>query len=256
MDNKVKKSYYAVIPAYVRYDEELTPNAKLLYGEITALCNEKGYCWANNSYFGNLYGVSNRTIARWISSLENKGYVKVALIYEEGTKEVKERRIYMVDPVDKNVMTYGQNCHKGDDKNVMDNNTLLNTTMNTTNDIESSDDDSRSNNKTFYKEIVQAYNDICISLPKVRMLSDKRKRILKATFSKVGDVEKFIEVFKKAEISDFLSGRNGKWNGCNFDWLINYNNFIKVIEGTYDNRDSMGGGDNGRVNNSQNKYGW
>lgn len=45
-----KKFYYAVIPACARYDNKVVPSAKLLYGEITALCDEEGYFWATNDY--------------------------------------------------------------------------------------------------------------------------------------------------------------------------------------------------------------
>src|SRR5699024_12232676 len=71
----MKKSYYAIIPANVRYDKDLINGAKLLYGEITALCNQEGYCWAGNSYFAELYSVTNRTISNWINTLESKGYI-------------------------------------------------------------------------------------------------------------------------------------------------------------------------------------
>ncbi|MHA2039628.1 MAG: helix-turn-helix domain-containing protein [Promethearchaeota archaeon] len=70
-----KKSYYAIIPAEIRYDNKLCPNAKLLYGEITALCNEKGYCWASNEYFAKLYKVHKNTISRWVVALDKLGFI-------------------------------------------------------------------------------------------------------------------------------------------------------------------------------------
>ena len=59
MDNP---NYYAIIPAGVRYSA-IKPNAKLLYGEITALANKKGYCFATNKYFAELYSVNKNTIS-------------------------------------------------------------------------------------------------------------------------------------------------------------------------------------------------
>ena len=113
---ELKKSYYAIIPAEVRYDEELPPNAKLLYGEITSLCNEKGYCWATNQYFADLYKVSKITVSRWISTLYKKGYIAVETLYKEGTKEIIGRHLYIVNtPIN---------------KNVKDNNKVINTKIN------------------------------------------------------------------------------------------------------------------------------
>lgn len=73
----MERNYYAIIPASVRYDKRLCPNAKLLYGEITALCNEKGYCWATNAYFSTLYNVSIRSIINWINELESANHISI-----------------------------------------------------------------------------------------------------------------------------------------------------------------------------------
>lgn len=86
-----RPSYYANIPAEVRYDKDLSPNAKLLYGEITALSNAKGYCWAGNKYFADLYDVSIKSVSRWISQLVEKGYLTSELKYKANSKEVDSR---------------------------------------------------------------------------------------------------------------------------------------------------------------------
>lgn len=93
-----------------------------------------------------------------------------------------------------------------------------------------------SQNKIPYEKIVDLYNSICKTLPQVKKLTDKRKRVLKTRWKKYNDLSIYVEIFRKAEESDFLSGRSGKWTGCNFDWLINENNMIKVLEGNYDNK--------------------
>lgn len=87
-------SYYSVTPATVRYDHRLKPNEKLLFGEITALSNVKGYCYSTNKYFSKLYGVTVQTVSEWINHLKELGYLKVEMI-KDG-KAIKERHLYPV----------------------------------------------------------------------------------------------------------------------------------------------------------------
>lgn len=91
----MNKSYYAIIPANVRYDKDLPASAKLLYGEITTLVNENGYCRESNEYFATLYKVSKKSISSWIKSLVKKGYIDSQIIYKNATKEVVERRLFL-----------------------------------------------------------------------------------------------------------------------------------------------------------------
>lgn len=137
-----QKAYYAIIPANVRYDKDLAPNAKLLYGEITALCNEKGYCWASNQYFADLYHSSISAVQKWVSALVKKGYINLELVYKEGTKQVLHRKLYITpgvniyttshknlyDPGVKNYMTPGVNI-------CVENNTSINNTFNNKKDV-------------------------------------------------------------------------------------------------------------------------
>ncbi|MEJ1292204.1 helix-turn-helix domain-containing protein, partial [Lacticaseibacillus paracasei] len=125
-----KPSYYAIIPADVRYHEKLSDGAKLLYGEITALSNKNGYCWASNDYFSRLYSVSISTIKRRLQALEELGFIKRIVKYKEGTTEV-EKRFISITPEVKNEPRWGQNCTGGGVKNEPENNTSINNTTTT-----------------------------------------------------------------------------------------------------------------------------
>jgi len=92
-----KPNYYAVIPAEVRYSKSLTPNAKLLYAEITALCNMNGKCTASTDYFSKLYEVSRISIQKWLKILEDNNYIRRVNIYKQGSKQIETRVITLVN---------------------------------------------------------------------------------------------------------------------------------------------------------------
>jgi len=117
---KEKPNYYAVLTAEVRYNKSLTPNAKLLYAEITALCNMNGQCFATNKYFSELYGVSKTSISKWIKQLVSFGYISIIYAYKEGTKEIDKRYIRIVQE------GIEENLHTPMKENLKDNNTSIN----------------------------------------------------------------------------------------------------------------------------------
>jgi len=112
-----KPGYYAIIPAEVRYSN-LKPNAKLLYGEITALSGKLGYCYATNNYFAELYEVSKNTISSWISDLKKLGFINV-ILERNDKKQIIKRCIGITKKVDSPIH-----------KKMKDNNTSNNNTSN------------------------------------------------------------------------------------------------------------------------------
>ena len=87
-----------------------------------------------------------------------------------------------------------------------------------------------------HEEIAGLYMDILPELPRVAKLTDKRKKSLGAAWKsdiKCQSVEFWKNYFEAVRRSDFLMGRSGSWS-ADFDFVINQNKMIKIIEGAYE----------------------
>jgi len=87
-----------------------------------------------------------------------------------------------------------------------------------------------------YEFIVNKFNSICKSLPKVVKLTDNRKKALTVASEALANVS-FEQLFEKVASSDFLLGRKGDWRS-DFDWILKPENIVKILEGNYDNKRS------------------
>jgi hypothetical protein len=110
--------------------------------------------------------------------------------------------------------------------------------------------DNNYNNENKYIHIKDMYNKICVSFPRLTVLSDKRKQAINARL-KTYHFDDFLLMFKKAESSDFLKGKNNRDWQANFDWLMKDSNFAKVLDGNYDNKQNKVGANGIPISNGK-----
>lgn len=121
--DETKPWYYAIIPANVRYDKNICMWAKLLYWEISTLCNKEWYCRANNNYFAWIYDVSNDTISRRVKELYIAKYINVEIERSIWNKRVLTLSAKMPIGIGKNTDTpIGKNAeHNNTSNNIKSN---------------------------------------------------------------------------------------------------------------------------------------
>lgn len=83
-----------------------------------------------------------------------------------------------------------------------------------------------------YQSVVDSFNSVCVSLPKVKKLTDKRRKAIRKANLLLDDLS-FESYFALAEQSDFLTGRSGNDWRANFDWVLEEKHLVKIIEGCY-----------------------
>lgn len=85
-----------------------------------------------------------------------------------------------------------------------------------------------------YEQIREMYNQTCKSFPRCTVMSDARKKAVKARIAGGYTVEDFKRLFEKAEASSFLKGQNNRNWMATLDWMLKDANMAKVLDGNYD----------------------
>lgn len=190
-----KPNYFAVIPANVRYDEELKLGEKMMYGEITSLTYKTGECWASNNYFANLYKVTPQAISKWIKALEHHNYITIS--YEKEGKLIIKRIIKLVstgiDRVSTEVEGGINSSLEGYQHRIKENTTSINTT-------------SINNKRKYIKEKYGTYG-------RVKLTTDEYLRL----------VNEFGEEFIKQQIElldEYVESNNNKNKYSNFNLVL------------------------------------
>ena len=78
---------------------------------------------------------------------------------------------------------------------------------------------------------------ICVRLPKVKRLTPKRLERIKEALPHL-DGEGFEGLFRRVARSDFLCGCGKKGWKASFDWVMNPDNIVRVLEGEFDPAES------------------
>lgn len=107
------------------------------------------------------------------------------------------------------------------------------TLCNTEKEIEKEKELDKDKERIIYQRVVDIFNDTCVSFPKVKAISEARKKAIRARLKlySMSDIE---TVFKKAEASSFLKGANDRNWTASFDWIMKDANMAKILDGNYD----------------------
>ena len=223
------------IPKEIWLDNNLSALDKVILAEIDSLDDENNGCYASNQYIADFCKCSESKVSKTISTLKKQGYIYVQNFdgrkryIKSNIKYCKADKQKMIGGIVKSAIPHSKKCYADEQK-------MLH--INIENNIDSNID------KDIYTIISQKFTNTCISLPKIIGLNESRKKAIRSRLKEYS-LEQIEEMFRKAENSDFLTGRISKKDErpfkASFDWLMKPSNFIKVLEGNYDNREVNNG---------------
>ena len=185
------------------------------------------------------------TVYRNLKALQEKGLIEYI---KQGKKDLiritakgKTWNEFKENNSEKNPSKFGKKSEKQEnnsEKNPTNNNTIYNynNTNILNNNIHVKNEFSQSCEKIKNQWIKIAY-EFDLSGKQLK-INDKRKRAIN-NLLKEYSLEEMLQAMGKIRTSNFLQGNNKTGWQISFDWFTNKSNFLKVLEGNYDDKASI-----------------
>lgn len=220
-ESKVKDDNFFMVSGWMLNRLNLKGVSLMVFSIIYGFSQDnESYFTGSLQYLSDFTNATKPTVIKAIKELVEKGLI---IKYENEMNGVKFNKYRANLPVVKNLYQGSQEILPGGSKETLPNNISLDNKNYISKDIEN---------------VVELYHTICQSFPRVRAVSNARKKEIGARL-KTYSMEDFRTLFENAERSSFLRGANGGWKAT-FDWLIKETNMLKVLEGNYADRPKKG----------------
>ena len=212
--------------------ENLTIEAKAIYGMLCSYAGSKAMAYPSVDFICDKLKISRTRFYRHMNLLVGAGVVKKAQRKQDDQRI--SGNVYVLVPNLQNMqkpyteniqMPYTENEHAGNastGNEATNNNTINNNTIN--------------NKNIEYEKVIEMFNTICVSYPKVKSLSEARKKAIRARL-RTYSMDDLKRAFEAMERSEFLRGSNGSDWSANFDWVMKDRNLAKVLDGNYKNKE-------------------
>lgn len=240
----VQENSYITVQAFMRNDLNLKGNELLVYALIYGFSQDgESEFKGSINYICEWIGASRPTVIKALQELTGSGLVKkrtetinsVTFCRYAADLELLKRSqkslgvVKILDGGSQETLPGGsQETLLGGSQETLPNNTMTEKTK---------IDNDKGKLRIDYLAIINAYNDTCVSLPRVTKLSESRKSAIKARLKSGYTVDDLKRCFEMAERSNWLKGGNPRNWHADFDWLMRDANIAKVLDGKYEQND-------------------
>ena len=221
-DSKVKRENFIALQGWQVTDLGLKGNELIIYACIYGFSQDDQTFSGSLQYLADWTNSTKQGVLKCLKSLVEKGLIVKKENIINGVKFCEYYTTKFNGGMQQSLIPIKQSLTGGMQQSL-------------TNNIDKDKIEDTINKKIDYQRIAAMYNDTCVSFPRLKALSDARKKAIKARLQTY-TYEDFQMLFAKAEGSDFLKGKNDRNWSASFDWLIKDANMAKVLDGNYDNK--------------------